>query len=80
MTPGDEKERPMDVSKVIAAINEAHKQLNTIIDGEYAAKRLDALRPLTSAANALTLAETHLTTAAKRTAPKEDAPAAKPKK
>ena len=67
----------MDVSKVVAAIDEAHKQLNTIIDGEYASRRLDALRPLTSAANALSLAETHLKTAAKRTAQKETAASAK---
>lgn len=63
----------MDVSKVSAALTEAQNQLNTVTDEEFKARRLNGLRPLTLAANAITLAQKHLATAAERTAPKQEA-------
>ena len=66
----------MDVSKVTAAIDEAHKQLNTVIDAEFKGRRLNALRTLSLAANALTLAQTNVTKAVQQTTPKPAAPAA----
>ena len=61
----------MDITKVKQAIDEAHKQLNGVIDTEFQARRLQALRTLSLAANALTLAETHLNKAVTQTTPKE---------
>lgn len=71
----------MDVSKAKAAIATALKELNSVTDAEFAARRLAGLRPLTLAANALQLADGHLDKAAKAgTAKAEKAPAAAGKK
>jgi hypothetical protein len=60
----------MDVTKVKAAIATALKELNSVTDAEFSARRLAGLRPLTLAANALQLADGHLTKAAKAGQPK----------
>lgn len=65
----------MDVTKVTAAIDEAHKQLNTVIDAAYQSRQLNVLNTLGHAANALKLAQTHVDAAVKRTTPKAAAPA-----
>lgn len=70
----------MDVTKVQAAIDEAHKQLNTVIDAAFAARQIDGLRSLTNAANALTLAEGHVKKAVTQTTPKAEPVAAAPAK
>jgi hypothetical protein len=66
----------MDVTKVKAAIATALKELNTITDAEFQARRLAGLRPLTLAAKALELANGHVEKAAKAGQPAE-APAGK---
>ena len=63
----------MDVSKVRAAIATAQKELNTVTDGEFQARRLVGLRPLTLAAKALGLADSHLEKASKAGQPKAEA-------
>lgn len=70
----------MDVSKVLAALGEATKELNTVTDEEFKARRLKGLRPLTLAANAIELATKHVNTANERTteAPAQPAGEAKP--
>lgn len=65
----------MDVSKVKTAIETAQKELNTVTDAEFQARRLKGLRPLTLAAGALELAAKHVASANERT---KDAPAAPP--
>lgn len=70
----------MDVTKVTAAIDEAHKQLNTVIDAAFAGRQIDGLRSLTNAANALTLAEGHVKKAVQQMTPKPAAAPAKGKK
>ena len=67
----------MDTSKVIAAINAAHQELNGLIDGEFKARRVNGLRRLQNAASALELAAKHVTAAAEQVKPKAPkAPAA----
>jgi hypothetical protein len=66
----------MDVTKVSAALTEAQNQLNAVTDEEFKARRLNGLRPLTLAANAIVLAQKHIATATERTTPKGEAPAA----
>lgn len=68
----------MDVSKVRGAIATALKELNTVTDAEFAARRLAGLRPLTLAAKALQLADSHLEKAAKAGQPKTEAAPAEP--
>lgn len=70
----------MDVSKVKAAIDQAHEALNGVFDSEVKAKSFVAMRTLTLAANALTLATTHLDKAVKQTTPKAAPKAAETKK
>ena len=60
----------MDVSRVKAAIDAAHAELNTVIDAEFKARQVNGLRTLTLAANALLLAEKHLDKAIQQTTPK----------
>lgn len=61
----------MDVSKVKAAIDEAHKQLNAVIDSEVqVARRFEFLNGLGQAAKALELASTHVNTVVEREAKK----------
>lgn len=66
----------MDVTKVKAALDEAQSQLNAVTDEEFKARRLNGLRPLTLASNAIALAQKHIATADQRTTPKDAAPAA----
>lgn len=68
----------MDVTKINAAIDTAHQELNTVIDAEVKAKSFVALRTLGLAANALSLAQTHLKKAVKQTTPKVAPVAAAP--
>ncbi len=60
----------MDTTKIKAAIDTAHQELNTIIDGEWKARRVAGMRALDLAAKALNLAAGHVETAAKRLLPK----------
>jgi hypothetical protein len=66
----------MDITKIQTALDTAQKELNAVTDAEFKARRLTALRPLTLAAQAITLAQTHVAMAAARTAPKAVAEAA----
>ena len=68
----------MDVTKVKAAIATALKELNTVTDAEFQARRLAGLRPLTLAGKALQLADSHLDKAAKAGQPKAEAAPAEP--
>lgn len=63
----------MDLTKFKAAVDKAHEELNSIIDAEYRGKRLNGLRTLGLAANALTLAVSHVTKAAEQGKPKQEA-------
>lgn len=65
----------INVKPVQDALAEAVTKLNEVTDAEFKARRLQGLRPLTLAANAIELAQKHLASAEKRTSPKEDAPA-----
>lgn len=65
----------MDVTKVQAAVDVAHKELNVLIDAEFAGRRLNALRTLGLAATALALVESHLKKAVQQVTPKEPKPA-----
>lgn len=66
----------MDISKVAAKIEEARQALNTVVDAEWKGKRVNGLRTLGLAENALGLAEKHLAKAVKQTTPKAPAAAA----
>jgi acetylornithine deacetylase/succinyl-diaminopimelate desuccinylase-like protein len=70
----------MDITKVTAAINKVHEELNTVTDAEVKAKVYKGLNRLNLAASALKLAETHLAKAVTQTTPKAKEPAAKSKK
>ena len=65
----------MDITKLKGILDEAQKELNTITDSEFQSRRLTTLRPLTLAASALGLAQTHIAKAAERVAPKAEAAA-----
>lgn len=70
--------KPIDGSKVQAALDQATKELNTVTDTEFQARRFSGLRELDLAAKAIGLAEKHLAKATERTtkeAPAADAPA-----
>lgn len=66
----------MDISKIKGLLEQAQKELNTTTDAEFQSRRLTSLRPLTLAAQSITLAIGHVEKAAERVAPKA-APAAK---
>lgn len=72
----------MDTKKARAAVAEALKEIDAIIDAAVKARKINLLRPLTLAQNNLGLVETHLTKYDERAAPKAveqpatDAPAA----
>ena len=57
----------MDVSKVKAAIDAVHVELNSVIDAEFKVRNLGALRTFSLVAAALELADTHLNKAVKQT-------------
>lgn len=68
----------MDITKAKAAIETAIKEVNTLTDSEFKARRIDGLRRLTNAAGALELAGKHLETAKKQSEPKTTAAAEAP--
>lgn len=62
----------MDTKKLKAALATAQTELNALTDGEFKARRINSLRPLTLAAKALALVDTHIATAEKRAAGKDE--------
>lgn len=60
----------MNAKAVNDALTSAQKELDTLVDEEFKARRISSLRPLTLAQNAITLAQKHVATAIERTAPK----------
>lgn len=74
----------MDAKIVTDALDAAQNGLNTLVDSEFKARRITALRTLTLAQNAVTLAQKHIAKAVEQSAPKQaavaDAPATTGKK
>jgi len=70
----------MDISKLKGLLDQATAELNTITDAEFQSRRLTSLRPLTLAAQSITLAIGHIEKAAERVAPKAEAAPATEKK
>lgn len=60
----------LDTKKVEAAIETAHQELNTVIDGAVKARNVNGLRSLTLAVNHLNDATKHVAKAVTQSAPK----------
>lgn len=60
----------MDISKVNAAIDKAHEELNAVTDAAFKSRNVAGLRSLTLASKNLETAQTHLKTAVVQSAPK----------
>lgn len=61
---------PINIEPILKALETARQALNTAVDAEWKVKRVNGLRTLGLAENAIQLTEKHLAKAVKQTSPK----------